>query len=185
MTNPRITHANRSVTSRGTARARALAALAVVVSITALSGCGLRVVDTTSSQPPSSEAPSKAPTTPTDPASDPPESTDPTTMPSRSDFTDQVSQTLSCTSEPLDVSAIGVVVELTGDCGDVTISSSGAVVLADTVDSLTITGVGNTVLVNSVTLLGVTGDANVVLWGEDAPTIDDSGVSNVLTKERS
>lgn len=105
--------------------------------------------------------------------------------PTRAAYEDSVTVTLSCGPAPLEIDNVGDVIELSGDCADVTVSGTGAVILADRIGTLTVTGVANIVLVDTLDAGALDGTGNVVHWQSGTPNMSDMGVANTSRKAAS
>ena len=97
----------------------------------------------------------------------------------RSTYEGLVTSTLTCDGM-LDVSAVGGIVAVTGQCDHLLISASSTIVLADTVGKLEVTGVGTTVVAGSADAVEVIGTSNVVVWESGSPSVSDTGIGNMV-----
>ncbi|WP_336625850.1 MULTISPECIES: hypothetical protein [unclassified Microbacterium] len=160
---------------------------ALVVAGSALAGCSVRVADGDGATP------STSPTSATSSAPSPTGSAnvrgfvDDERMAKlqRSRWTDAVTQHVVCTDGQhlVDSNADAVVVEVTGDCRELTIVASGAIVLLPALDELTIEGDGNIVIVAAAREieLAAEADANLVGWETGTAVVKDSGTLNGTT----
>lgn len=172
----------------------ALLATAVLAPLL-LSGCSVAVTDpaTGTSPAPGSSAPSDAGS----PAPEETGGTEPGDQPSvvvddetrarldRDRLREQVTQNLTCVDGSATVGRDldGMIVELTGDCAEVTIEASAGGVLLPAVGVVTIVGDGATVVMASADeiVFDDAADINVVGWESGTPVIRYAGVSNVTT----
>lgn len=106
----------------------------------------------------------------------------------RSRWTGSVSQHLVCSGDDLtlDHNLDAMIVELTGDCDDVTIVADAGIVLLPAVQELTIEGDGAIVIVASAEeiTLSAAADANLVGWESGSPEVHNSGTLNGTTPIR-
>ncbi|MBD3758871.1 MAG: hypothetical protein LBE44_08185 [Microbacterium hominis] len=103
----------------------------------------------------------------------------------RSSWTDAVTQHVVCIDGEytVDNNADALVVEITGDCREVTIAAHGATVLLPAVDEMKITGDGSIVIVASAREIAIDADAdaNLVGWEQGTPEVHDAGTLNATT----
>lgn len=157
----------------------ALASAALVVASTALTGCALDFIPDVSGegkpdaaeQSPSPRAPEPAETDDTDTA---------TTASGREHYLERVERTISCPDGTLDIADIAGIIALDSDCADITVSGSGTVLLANSIDRLSVVGVNNEVFVGSLGSLDVSGSGNTVTWEGGSPTVTNTGVNNEM-----
>lgn len=166
--------------------------LALAVAGSVLAGCSVRVAD---------DADSTTGASPTAAASSAPSSSAPSSTGSanvrglvddermaklqRSRWTDAVTQHVVCVDgqHTVDSNADALVVEVTGDCREVTILASAAIVLLPALDELTIEGDGNVVIVSAAREidLDAEADANLVGWETGTAIVKDAGTLNGTT----
>lgn len=91
-----------------------------------------------------------------------------------------VTKSVSCPDGVLDISGVGDVIALEGDCASITVSGNGMSVLARNIDALEVTGTGNTLFVARLGSVDTTGNGNTVAWSTGDPVVTESGVGNVL-----
>ncbi|GAB3152207.1 hypothetical protein GCM10027058_19770 [Microbacterium neimengense] len=89
-----------------------------------------------------------------------------------------VAQQTSCASGEVVVSQAGATVSITGECALVSVTASGAVVLADRIGALEITGAANQVQAASVDVARLGGSGNDVRWESGTPEVTDTGAAN-------
>ncbi|MDY0830023.1 DUF3060 domain-containing protein [Microbacterium sp. BG28] len=89
-----------------------------------------------------------------------------------------VAQQTSCVSGEVVVSQAGATVSIAGECALVTVTASGAVVLAEGIGTLEITGAANQVQAASVDIARVGGSGNDLRWESGTPDVTDTGVAN-------
>lgn len=178
----------------------ALLSLGILLAGTALTGCTITVSDppaTDSGAPRTAAGASPgAASTPSGPTPSTPVAEDPTTSAPRVDdermarlhrttWADAVTQHLTCTGGTLTVdrNADAMVIEVAGDCRDVTIDAVAATVLLPAVGRVTVDTDGSIVIVESADeiVLGSSADANLVGWERGTPVVRDSGVMNATT----
>ncbi|PZU32885.1 MAG: hypothetical protein DI577_02275 [Microbacterium sp.] len=165
---------------------------ALVVAGSAAAACSVRVADADGSTPS---------TSPTSATSSAPVSSAPSPTGSenvrgfvddermaklqRSRWTDAVTQHVVCVDgqHTVDSNADALVVEVTGDCREVTILASAAIVLLPALDELTIEGDGNVVIVSAAREidLDAEADANLVGWETGTAIVKDAGTLNGTT----
>ncbi len=177
--------------------------LAVVVGAAALglTGCGVRITDAAADPTPAvvdaSPAPSRSATAssaaPSATAQGEVENTHPTGLVDdermarlqRARWTDKVSQHVVCIdgAYTVDRNADALVVDVSGECREVTIVAAGAIVLLPAVDTLTVQGDGNIVVLVSAARIEVDAeaDANLIGWEAGTPAVVDAGVLNGTT----
>lgn len=166
--------------------------LALAVAGSGLAGCSVRVADADGATP--STSPTSA--TSSAPVSSAPSPTGSANVRGfvddermaklqRSRWTDAVTQHVACADGQhlVDSNSDAVVVEVTGDCREVTIVASGAIVLLPALDELTIEGDGNIVIVAAAREieLAAEADANLVGWETGTAVVKDSGTLNGTT----
>ena len=188
----RLRYPFRNVVCMNTFRRPLVLLFALVVTGSAVTGCSVRVADADGSTP--STSPTSA--TSSAPVSSAPSPTgsanvrglvddERMTKLQRSRWTDAVTQHVVCTDGQhlVDSNADAVVVEVTGDCREVTIVASGAIVLLPALDELTIEGDGNIVIVAAAREieLAAEADANLVGWETGTAVVKDSGTLNGTT----
>lgn len=142
----------------------------VTLALSATVGC--QVETSASDSKPATQAPSKAlsqapsQTQPKESASTPA----PAAEPLKIDGTGAVTGATACAGRDVIVDGEGVVAELSGSCG-----------------KLTVKGTGNTVTVEKVAAITVSGTANVVTWGSATgggePKVTNSGTGNTVTRQ--
>ncbi|MHC5798003.1 DUF3060 domain-containing protein [Lacisediminihabitans sp. FW035] len=147
----------------------------LTVAALVLGGCTIEIVRAPSRSVASTD--SGAGDTPPLPGNDPP-----TSHRQRVDYENSVSSTVTCSGAELEISSTGTVVSLTDDCAKLTVSATGAVMLAQSVGVLTVSGSANTVFVSGVTTVVLTGTGNTVYWREGTPEVRDSGIANTAVK---
>lgn len=167
----------------------AFASAALVAASTALTGCALDFIpDSAGEQQSQTAEPKRTETTAPQqaPAEDTTQSPEPGTDAAmdRDSYADAVERTVSCPGGALDVADIGSVIALDSDCTDITVSGSGTVLLASSIDRLTVVGVDNAVFVDQLGSLDVTGHGNVVTWQGGSPTVANTGINNELNPAR-
>lgn len=188
----RLRHPFRNVVCMNTFRRPLVLLFALVVTGSAVTGCSVRVADADGATP--STSPTSA--TSSAPVSSAPSPTGSANVRGfvddermaklqRSRWTDAVTQHVVCTDGQhlVDSNADAVVVEVTGDCREVTIVASGAIVLPPALDELTIEGDGNIVIVAAAREieLAAEADANLVGWETGTAVVKDSGTLNGTT----
>lgn len=188
----RLRHPFRNVVCMNTFRRPLVLLFALVVTGSAVTGCSVRVADADGSTP--STSPTSA--TSSAPVSSAPSPTGSANVRGfvddermaklqRSRWTDAVTQHVVCTDGQhlVDSNADAVVVEVTGDCREVTIVASGAIVLLPALDELTIEGDGNIVIVAAAREieLAAEADANLVGWETGTAVVKDAGTLNGTT----
>ncbi|QCQ17883.1 DUF3060 domain-containing protein [Microbacterium sp. RG1] len=89
-----------------------------------------------------------------------------------------VAQQTSCASGEVVVAQAGATVSIEGECALVTVTASGAVVLADRIGTLEITGAANQVQAASVDVARLGGSGNDLRWESGAADVTDTGVAN-------
>ena len=103
----------------------------------------------------------------------------------RSAWASYVTQNLVCEDGSLDLArnADATVVDITGDCAEVTIEAHAGTILLGDVGHLTVIGDGITVIAHSIDEITMASGAhtNVVGWEQGTPTITDDGINSVLT----
>ncbi|MFT3798499.1 DUF3060 domain-containing protein [Microbacterium sp.] len=101
----------------------------------------------------------------------------------RDRWTDSVTSNFTCTSDDYVIDHVhdAMVVDVTGDCTDVTIEAHAGVTLLPAVKNLTITGDGGIVIVASAETITITGSAWAVGWESGTPAIHDQGTLNATT----
>lgn len=184
----------------------ALLSLSILLAGTALTGCTITVSDppaTDSAAPraaagatPSTSSTPSGPTSSGPTPSTPAAEEEPTTSVPRVDderlarlhrttWADAVTQHLTCTggTVTVDRNADAMVVEVAGDCRDVTINAVAATVLLPAVGRVTVDTDGSIVIVESADeiVLGSSADANLVGWERGTPVVRDTGVMNATT----
>lgn len=105
-------------------------------------------------------------------------------LPLRADYEDAANVTLTCGVDPIEIDNTADTIDLVGDCAEVTVSGTGAIVLAEKIGILTVNGVANTVFVGDVATVALDGTGNTVLWESDTPSITDVGTGNTSRKAR-
>lgn len=169
------------------------AAVAALLLAGALSGCSATIVDGDASPSAPSEAasePSSAPSaaapsasessaTPTDDDAETSELSDESAE-ERERLTAAATTTMPCPSGTLDQD--GAIIRVEGSCADLVIAIDAGVVIADDVENLSLSGSGTIVYAETIGSLTVTGSASVVHWTGQAPTVDDRGSANTLTR---
>ncbi len=188
----RLRHPFRNVVCMNTFRRPLVLLLALAVAGSGLAGCSVRVADADGATP--STSPTSA--TSSAPVSSAPSPTGSANVRGfvddermaklqRSRWTDAVTQHVACADGQhlVDSNADAVVVEVTGDCREVTIVASGAIVLLPALDELTIEGDGNIVIVAAAREieLAAEADANLVGWETGTAVVKDSGTLNGTT----
>lgn len=98
----------------------------------------------------------------------------------RENIAGRTTQQVTCGNGELEITDIGLVVEVTDDCARLVVSGHGSVVLAASVDDLDVSGVGAVVFAADIDAVRVTGDGSVVLWESGSPSVDDESVGSVL-----
>lgn len=175
-------------------------ALSTVLVAAAFTGCSISVSQPAATTPSTTPRGAVDAPVPTDTgAVDEPEATDstPQTAPAddarmarlhRTTWEDAVTQHLTCTGEPFTLgnTADALVVEIAGDCTDVTILAHAATVLVPDVGMLTVVGDGSVVIATSIENLvfDATADANLVGWEKGTPVIKDAGTLNATSPIR-
>lgn len=166
--------------------------LTLFVAGSALAGCSVRVSDAGAVSPGATPA-SSSPAAPSPSAPSPTESgavrgiVDDERMAKlqRSRWADKVTQHVVCVdgAYTVDRNADALVVEVTGDCREVTILASAATVLLPAVDELTVEGDGNIVILASAREIGLDAgaDANLVGWESGTSVVKDAGTLNGTT----
>lgn len=163
--------------------------LVLVFGAVSLTACSVSIADpgaTPSATPPVASAPN-APLAPSPSASGPHGVVDDERMArlQRTRWTDAVAQHVVCVNGEytVDHNADGIVVEVTGDCREVTIVADAATVLLPAVDELKVTGDGNILILASgrQITLDADADANLVGWESGTPVVKDSGTLNATT----
>lgn len=101
-------------------------------------------------------------------------------LPARSQYEGSVQQHLSCPDGRADIGGTISVVELSEDCGTVTVEGQGVVVLTQHVDKLEVKGALNVVVATSLGAVNVDGQGNVITWEKGNPKTQQSGIMNVF-----
>ncbi len=164
---------------------RRCAALPLVLVLGALSltGCSVSIADPATAAP---AAPSAA-LTPSPSASGPHGVVDQERMArlQRTRWTDAVTQHVVCVDGEytVDHNADATVIDIAGDCHEVTIVADAATVLLPAVDELNVAGDGNILILASSqqVTLDADADANLVGWESGTPAVKDSGTLNATT----
>lgn len=103
----------------------------------------------------------------------------------RTTWADSVTQHLTCADGALTVdrNSDALVIEVAGECRDVTIAAVGATVLLPAVGRVSIDDDGSIVIVESADeiVLSADADANLVGWERGTPVVRDAGVMNATT----
>lgn len=161
-------------------RARLLLPVLLPVAALALSGCAVGF--SPSGAPDAADPRPSTPVEQVDPDETPDADveTDGSEYPTRAEISAAATKQVTCGGGDLEISDIGVVVEVVDDCGTLTVSGDASVVLAAEVDALDISAVGAVVLVASTSAVTLTGDATTVLWESGSPAIDDASFGSVL-----
>ncbi|KIC58277.1 DUF3060 domain-containing protein [Microbacterium hominis] len=166
---------------------------ALLIAGCALAGCSVRVSDAGAAT--STAADAAASTSPTAAAPSPSPSDSATVRGvvddermaklQRSRWSDEVTQHVACVdgAYTVDRNADALVVEVTGDCREVTILASAATVLLPAVDELSVQGDGNIVIVAAAReiVLDAGADANLVGWESGTAVVKDAGTLNGTT----
>lgn len=99
---------------------------------------------------------------------------------SRAELREGATVVLTCGGGTLDINDtyMAQVVEVTDDCGTLSITTTSAVVVAQNVGTLSVDGIANAVLVASAETITIDGSTNSVMWETGTPTVNNSGVSN-------
>lgn len=165
--------------------------LALIVAGCALAGCSVRVSDAGAAT--STGAGASAPTAPTASSPSPTDTADVRGIVDdermaklqRSRWSDKVTQHVVCLdgAYTVDRNADALVVEVTGDCREVTILASAATVLLPAVDELSVQGDGNIVIAAAAReiVLDAGADANLVGWESGTAVVKDAGTLNGTT----
>lgn len=171
-------------TSRTLAAVCAAALLAVI-----LGGCSATIIDRADDASGSTPVPTRS--APIEPSETPPPAADddaavdasglsPENAADRERMLSMATTTMTCPAGAL--SEDGAIVRVEGECGDVVIEIDAGVVIVDDVQNLTLSGSGTVVYAGTVENLMVTGSASTVFWTGDTPTIDDRGSANTLRR---
>lgn len=172
-------------TSRTLATVGAAALLAAL-----LGGCSATIIDRSDSGAGSTPAPAQA--TPSEtaetktpaPADDEaaPDSSglSPENAADRERMIAMATTTMTCPAGAL--TEDGAIVRVEGACGDLVIEIDAGVVIVDDVQNVTLSGSGTVVYAGTVDNLMVTGSASTVYWTGETPTIDDRGSANTLRR---
>ncbi|MDF2044627.1 DUF3060 domain-containing protein [Microbacterium sp. Kw_RZR3] len=164
-------------------------ALALGLSLTALTGCAVSITDKDAAGPVASPTDASTLEMATDdprpeviapPASDAPEA--PSNLRTRDEAISLAGTTVACTPG-LVIADDGKVVRVEGACDDVTVSGFATVVVLDDVSTLTVSGDGIVVYAQQVGDLVVSGDVNTILWRGSAPRLDDTGVATTSVRD--
>lgn len=165
--------------------------LALIVAGCALAGCSVRVSDAGAAT--STGAGASAPTAPTASSPSPTDTADVRGIVDdermaklqRSRWSDKVTQHVVCVdgAYTVDRNADALVVEVTGDCREVTILASAATVLLPAVYELSVQGDGNIVIAAAAReiVLDAGADANLVGWESGTAVVKDAGTLNGTT----
>jgi len=171
--------------------------LGLVVAGTAFAGCSVRVTDPAAATP-QGVASTSTPATPGENTENAENSSAPDATGAapivddermarlqRSRWTDSVSQHVVCVDGEytVDRNADALVVEVTGDCREVTVLASGATVLLPEIDELSVEGDGNIVILAAARQLTIDAqaDANLIGWENGTPVVKDAGTLNGTT----
>lgn len=129
--------------------------------------------------PPSSGTGAPPSSEPVEPGTETPGGEDADDVLTREGIAAAATRQVTCGGGELEVSDIGVAVEVTDDCARLVVSGDGAIVLGAAVDELVVDGVGAVAFVASADTVVVTGDGSAVLWESGSPSIDDTSVGSL------